>query len=225
MGARVAHDGQWRFPESDSIPEKFKKCIVCFEDKRFYYHLGVDFIAIARSFKNNLAGNNRQGASTLTMQIARMSRGEKSRNLWQKFIEMNWATWIEFTHSKEDIMALYANHAPFGGNVVGLEAASWRYFGTDCHNLSWAESATLAVLPNAPSLIHPGKNRARLLEKRNKLLEALNKEGYIDREEMELAKEEPLPEKPLALPNHAPHMLEKMKKKYEGCSIHTTINN
>lgn len=224
MGARVAHDAQWRFPESDSIPEKFKKSIVCFEDKRFYRHLGIDFIAIVRSIRNNIVGSNRQGASTLTMQVARMAREGKSRNLWQKFVEMNWATWIELTHSKESIMALYANHAPFGGNVVGLEAASWRYFGTDCHNLSWAECATLAVLPNSPALIHPGKNRTRLLNKRNRLLEALYAEGYIDKEEMELAKEEPLPDKPLPLPNSAPHLLEKLKKRYEGQSIHTTVN-
>ncbi|MCQ2207071.1 MAG: penicillin-binding protein 1C [Paludibacteraceae bacterium] len=224
MGARVAHDAQWRFPESDSIPEKFKKSIVCFEDKRFYRHLGIDFIAIVRSIRNNIVGSNRQGASTLTMQVARMAREGKSRNLWQKFVEMNWATWIELTHSKESIMALYANHAPFGGNVVGLEAASWRYFGTDCHNLSWAECATLAVLPNSPALIHPGKNRTRLLNKRNRLLEALYAGGYIDKEEMELAKEEPLPDKPLPLPNSAPHLLEKLKKRYEGQSIHTTVN-
>lgn len=224
MGARVAHDAQWRFPENDSVPEKFKKCIVCFEDRRFYRHLGIDFIAIARSLKNNLSGHRRQGASTLTMQVARMARNGESRNLWQKLVEMNWATWIELTHSKESIMALYANHAPFGGNVVGLEAASWRYFGTSCHNLSWAECATLAVLPNAPALIHPGKNRELLLAKRNKLLEELHTEGCIDREEMELAKEEPLPGKPLPLPNCAPHMLEKMKKRHEGQAIHTTLN-
>lgn len=224
MGARIARDGQWRFPENDSIPDKFKKSIICFEDKHFYHHFGVDIFAITRSLINNFTKESRQGGSTLTMQVARLSRDGQKRNILQKIIEINWATWLELTHSKEDIMALYANHAPFGGNVVGLEAASWRYFGTECHNLSWAESATLAVLPNAPSLIHPGKNRERLLKKRNKLLETLHKEGYIDKEEMELAIEEPLPDKPMALPNCAPHLLEKLKRNHEGTSIHTTIN-
>ena len=224
MGARVAHDGQWRFPENDSIPEKFKKCIVCYEDKRFYRHLGVDPVAVIRSFINNVRGSNRQGASTLTMQIARMSRGENKRNFLQKFIEVNWAVWIELTQPKERIMSLYANHAPFGGNVVGLEAASWRYFGTDCRNLSWAECATLAVLPNAPALIHPGRNRELLLKKRNRLLEVLCEEGCLGRDEMELAREEPLPDKPVTLPNCAPHLLEKLRKKYDGQSIKTTIN-
>jgi len=75
------------------------------------------------------------------------------------------ATRLEFRHSKDKILQLYASHAPYGSNVVGIEMASWKYFGLQPHQLSWAETATLAVLPNAPSLIYPGKNQEKLLKK------------------------------------------------------------
>ena len=80
------------------------------------------------------------------------------------------ATRLEAKYSKDEVLALYASNAPMGGNIVGLDAASWRYFGRDAHELSWAEVSMLAVLPNAPSLIHLGKNRGKLFAKRNRLL-------------------------------------------------------
>ena len=94
------------------------------------------------------------------------------------------------------MLGLYAAYAPFGGNTVGLDAAAWRYFGRDARRLSWAETATLAVLPNAPSLVHPGRNRELLLAKRNRLLEALRARGAIDALTADLAKREPLPPAP-----------------------------
>ena len=113
------------------------------------------------------------------MQLIRISR-RKQRTYWQKFIELILALKIEIQYSKKEIFALYAANAPFGGNVVGLEAASWRYYGRSPHLLSWAEAATLAVLPNAPSLIYPGKNQTRLLKKRNFLLHKLYSKNKIN---------------------------------------------
>lgn len=104
-------------------------------------------------------------------------------------------------------MAMYASHAPFGGNVVGLNAATWRYFSRSADNLSWGEAALLAVLPNSPALIHPGRNRAELSAKRNKLLDKLQREGIIDPLTNSLAQAEPIPEDPLPLPQLAPHLL------------------
>lgn len=83
---------------------------------------------------------------------------------------MTIAARLTLSYSKDEVLLLYATHAPFGGNIVGLEAASWRYFGRSPDLLSWAESATLAVLPNSPALIYPGKNQQKLLAKRNSLL-------------------------------------------------------
>ena len=110
----------------------------------------------------------------------------------------------------------YVSHAPFGGNVVGLEAASWRYFGRPADELSWAENAVLAVLPNSPSLIHPGRNRLALKHKRDRLLDRMEQRGVIDATECSLAKQEPLPDAPLSLPDGAPHLLERLAVERRG---------
>ncbi|MEM6805990.1 MAG: penicillin-binding protein 1C, partial [Bacteroidota bacterium] len=209
MGARIATDGQWRFPPLDSVPYKFKQSICTFEDKRFDYHPGVDPLAFLRALWLNIRhGEIRSGGSTLSMQVIRLSRKGKSRTLWEKLIEVILATRMEISYSKAEILNLYASYAPFGGNVVGLETAAWKYFGRKAAELSWAEMATLAVLPNAPGLIHPGRNRRDLLKKRNFLLAQLLEEEIIDSTSWELALLEELPLKPLPLPRYAPHLLE-----------------
>ena len=213
LGARIAADGQWRFPAADTVPDKFAKAIIAFEDKRFRRHPGIDPLAIARALRLNARkGEIRSGASTLTMQVIRLSRGDKPRTVAEKLLEMALALRLEAYCSKDEILALYAAHAPFGGNVVGLEAAAWRYFGRNADELSWAESAMLAVLPNAPALIHPGRSRDALLAKRNFLLDKLCATGEIDGTECALAKEEPLPDKPWPLPEIAYHYLETLRK-------------
>lgn len=212
LGARIAEDGQWRFPPCDSVPAKYAAALIRFEDRRFYRHAGVDPLAIGRALRDNLgAGRVRSGASTITMQVIRLSRG-KERTLGQKVVEAFLATRLEARCSKAEILALYASHAPFGGNVVGIDAAAWRYFGRPAQELSWAEAATLAVLPNAPSSIHPGRNRERLLAKRNRLLEALRDTGHLDADACEAACGEPLPGAPVPLPSHAPHFVEAQPK-------------
>ena len=138
-------------------------------------------------------------------------------------MEVILATRLEFRHSKDKILQLYAAHAPFGSNVVGLEMASWRYFGLQPHQLSWAEAATLAVLPNAPSLIYPGKNQQKLLLKRNRLLKKLVENKTIDQETYELSLLETLPQKPFAVPQIAPHLLQKIAKEHHGKKLKTTI--
>ena len=136
---------------------------------------------------------------------------------------MCWALFLETTYSKQEILNLYASHAPFGGNVIGLETAAWRYFGRSASELSWAESATLAVLPNSPALIHPGRNRKQLKEKRDRLLASLQKKGVLEETEYELACMEPLPEAPLPLPNDAPHLLERLAAEQPGQRIQTSV--
>lgn len=208
LGALIAQDEQWRFPYNDSISEKFRKAIVTFEDKRFYSHPGVDLLAIGRAFRKNISSQKvKSGGSTLTMQVIRLSRKGQKRSIWQKMIEVIMALRLECSYSKDEIMALYASQAPFGNNVVGLDAAAWRYFGKSAAQLSWGETAVLAVLPNSPSLVHLSRNRDVLMKKRNRLLEKLFRSGEIDSTTCELAKAEPLPGKPLPLPRLAPHLL------------------
>lgn len=213
LGARIATDGQWRFPEQAQVPERFAKALVAFEDKRFYEHAGVDLIAVARAMRSNLArGRVVSGGSTLTMQLARLVRHrDGERSLTNKLIETGLALRIEVRYDKPQILALYAANAPFGGNVIGLEAASWRYFGRAPDRLSWAETCALAVLPNSPALIHPGRNRTRLLDKRDRLLRKLQEQGALSPMDLEVALHEPLPGQPLPLPQVAPHLLETLR--------------
>ncbi|MEO8710695.1 MAG: penicillin-binding protein 1C [Parafilimonas sp.] len=213
LSASIAADGQWRFPFDADVPDKFSKCITTFEDKRFFYHPGVDPVALSRAVFQNIKGKTVvSGGSTLTMQVIRMSRGAKSRNIFNKIIESILALRLECTHHKKTILALYSSNAPFGSNVVGLDAAAWRYFGRSPEDLSWGETASLAVLPNAPSLVHPGKNQQELLRKRNFLLDKLVAANIIDSSMAQLSKLEPLPGAPKPLPQLAPHLLERFKK-------------
>ena len=225
LGAIIADDGQWRFPENDSVPDKFKTCIIAFEDEYFYNHPGFNPISIFKALKENIdSGEIKRGGSTITQQVIRLSRKGKRRTYWEKFKEIILATRLELRYDKDEILALYASHAPFGGNVVGLDAASWRYFNRNSEDLSWAESATLAVLPNAPSLIYPGKNQLQLLKKRNRLLKKLLDNQTIDSLTYRLSISEGLPQKPYPLPQIAPHLLQTIAKTDKGQRIKTSVN-
>ncbi|MFY8128677.1 MAG: penicillin-binding protein 1C [Chitinophagaceae bacterium] len=217
LSATIAADGQWRFPFNHDVPQKFIDCITTFEDKRFYYHPGVDPISIGRAIKQNFGSAKRvSGGSTLTMQVMRLYYKNNKRNFYNKCKEMIMAIRLECSYRKKTILALYASNAPFGSNVVGLDAASWRYFGRDAQQLSWGEMAALAVLPNAPSLVHPSKNRNELLRKRNALLDKLLHNKTIDENTCILAKLEPLPGEPKPLPQIAPHILSKFISSYKN---------
>ena len=221
LGARIAADEQWRFPPCDTVPSRFAAALVQFEDRRFWWHPGVDPGALVRAFTDNLrSGHVVSGGSTITMQVIRLSR-QKKRNLWQKFVEAVQATRLELRLSKRQILALYASHAPFGGNVVGLEAASWRYFGRPAAELSWGEAATLAVLPNAPATLHLSRGREELLGKRNRLLLRLLEHGDISADIYEGALEEPLPDAPLPLPSWACHYVERCPR---GVRTRSSLN-
>ena len=224
LGARIASDGQWRFPPRNTTPEKIKQCLITFEDRHFYHHWGVNPVSTGRAAYQNLK-NKRivSGGSTLTMQTIRLARN-KSRTFEEKFIEMILATRLEFRASKEKILSMYVSHAPFGGNVVGLDAAAWRYFGHSAEELSWAEAAMLAVLPNAPAMIHLSKSRQSLLNKRNRLLKQLYGRKIIDSSTYELAISEPLPDEPHPLPQIAPHLVSRFYQERNGKYSVSTID-
>ncbi len=224
LGARIASDGQWRFPPTDSLPDKYKTCLIQFEDKGFRYHPGVNPLSLGRAMMQNLkTGRVVSGGSTLTMQTVRLMRQNK-RTYFEKFIEIILATRLEISYSKERILALYASHAPMGGNVVGIDAAAWRYFGHNAAALSWAEAATLAVLPNSPALMHFGRNRVGLEQKRNRLLRQLLEKNIIASTDYDLAVAEPLPEYPHPLPQIAPHLVEQIYARQQGTHVQSTID-
>lgn len=225
LGARIAADGQWRFPSNDTVPDKFKTCIIQFEDQYFQYHPGINLFAIGGAMVQNIREKRVvSGGSTITMQVARMAGNGRKRTVGNKLIEILSALKLELLYSKKSILSLYASNAPFGSNLVGIDAACWRYFGHSASRLSWAEAATLAVLPNAPSLIFPGTNDQKLKIKRDKLLKKLLSREIIDSLDCELAIEEDLPEKPFALPDHSFHLTERLKKSNSGELITTGIH-
>lgn len=207
LTARVARDGQYRFPPMQQLPFRYKAALIHFEDEYFYYHPGVNPISAVKALGQNRArGNRRRGASTITMQLARLTHPGRQRNWGVKILETLQALRLELTLSKEEILCLYASHAPFGGNVVGLETAAWRYYGSSPWQLGWGQMAALAVLPNAPSAVYPGKGHAALIAKRNALLRKLLNRGIIDSLQYSLALEEELPSPANAMPQWAAHL-------------------
>ena len=225
LGGKIAPDGQWRFPERDSVPHKLREALLAYEDAHFYYHWGVNPVSTTKALLTNLRhGRTIRGGSTLTQQVIRLARKNKARTYGEKLVEAIWATRLEFRYSKEKILALYASHAPFGGNVIGADMAAWRYFGVSPEQLSWAEACTLAVLPNAPGLIYPGRNQLTLKKKRDFLLEKLFKNHTIDKTTYELSLQEPLVERPHELPNIAPHLVERIARTAPNKRQLTTID-
>ncbi|OHD49233.1 MAG: penicillin-binding protein 1C, partial [Spirochaetes bacterium GWE2_31_10] len=226
LGATISNDQQWRFPVSKNIPEKYRKALITYEDKNFYIHPGVDPFAVVRAVVlNSKAKRIVSGGSTITMQVVRLSRKNKKRIFYEKLIEAILSVKYEINYSKKYLLSLYSSHAPFGGNVVGLDAATWRYFGREPDTISWAEAALLAILPNNPAMIYPGKNNQQLLDKRNRLLVRLLKNKTITDNEYQAALFEPLPEKPYPIPQNTYHLLSRaIQEGFKGKSLTTTID-
>jgi len=226
LNATIAQDQQWRFPPEENSPEKFSIAIRYYEDEYFYWHPGVNPLSLARAFIQNMkAGRIVSGGSTITMQTVRMAYGNKPRTYSQKLKEILAAFKLELLYPKRKILGLYSNHAPFGGNTVGISAASWRYYGRPANQLSWAEAAALAVLPNHPADIFPGRNKHLFKEKRDRLLEKLSKHGYLNPEQLEISKLEDLPGTPHPLPSLAYHLLQRaIKEGHHGKTIKTTLS-
>jgi len=235
LGAKIADDGQWRFPATDGYSSKYIACLLEYEDRWFFLHPGFNPVSFVKSFRDNMqAGEVVRGGSTISMQVVRMSRDNPPRTYGEKLLEIFLALRLELHYSKTSILNLYAANAPFGGNVVGIDAAAWRYFHTTPDELSWGEAATLAVLPNAPALIHPGRSRERLEAKRNELLQHLpHSKTFIPKrlhipklseEDAELAMMEDIPERPFEMPMLAYHYLAYQEKRHHGEQIASTID-
>lgn len=231
LGARVAGDGQWRFPATNCYSDKYVQCVLEYEDKYFFLHPGFNPVSFIDAAIDNIkAGRVLRGGSTITMQVVRLSRNGQPRTFGEKIIEVVLAMRLELRYSKKEIFDMYAAHAPFGGNVVGIDAAAWRYFNTTPDRLTWSEAATLAVLPNSPSLVNPSKGRDELKKKRDLLLSNLcESKAYIPKkyknstfgeDEMELALMESIPPKPYDLPTLAYHYVCEIEKSHKGeCTV------
>ncbi len=222
LAARTARDGQWRFPLEGEFSEKLLWSVLTYEDEGFFHHPGFSSRALVRAAWQNISRQKIvSGGSTLSMQVVRLSRNNPPRTFWEKASEILGAVSLELRFSKDQILDAYLHHAPMGGNVVGLEAASWRYFGRRPRDLTWAQAATLAVLPNSPTLIRLDRGRELLQQKRDFLLRKLHQRGHLDGDSLTLALAEPLPDSPYPLPRHARHLLEGQKN---GPRLKTAID-
>ncbi len=221
------HDEQWCFPPDSTavIPEKLKQAVLVFEDKYFYYHPGINPVSVLRAALQNMrAGGVVSGASTITMQTARLM-APKSRTIWHKILEMLQAIKIELRYSKDEILSNYLNHAPYGGNIIGYRAASLRYYRKQPRELTWAEAATLAVLPNAPALISPHQNPDRLKQKRDRLLKRMHKAALFNDQTFTLALAEDVPRLSYAPDTHAAHLARRLKTQFpQNFILHSTID-
>ena len=224
MDVFLSEDEQWHLKVEDEVEDNLKEAVITYEDKNFYSHFGVDFLAIVRALVNNQLGMKRSGASTITMQVAKIAIPKK-RTYLNKYIEMIHAFKLELFLSKEDILKLYLNNAPYGGNIIGYGTAARMYFQKDPRNLSWAECALLAVLPNSPGAMNVEKNYDKLIKKRNYLLDKLYAKGKLTQQQLNLSKQEPLPETRYSFERVAPHLARRLYNTNKKKVLHTTIDS
>ncbi|MCK5003888.1 MAG: penicillin-binding protein 1C [Candidatus Aminicenantes bacterium] len=228
LRAFLNEDEQWHFPDDPDIEfsDKLIKSVINFEDRYFYYHPGVNPVSLFRAIVGNItAGKVKSGASTISMQVIRLSL-KKKRTLLNKLIEIFQSMKMEIRYSKKEILRIYLNNAPYGGNIIGANAASLRYFGKAPLHLTWNEAAILAVLPNSPGLISPLLNRDHLIRKKNRLLKKLLNRDIISEDVYRQSSSESVPSGLISFPSVSPHFAEYMKGVYgnKGTLIRATID-
>lgn len=213
INAYLTKDEKWRMKtELDEISPLLRKTIIAKEDKYFYSHPGINVIAIGRAFFKNLVKMKRtSGASTITMQVARALEPGK-RNIWNKIRESFRAFQLEWKYDKDEILQLYLNLVPYGGNIEGVKAASLLYFKKNPDHLSLAEITALSIIPNRPSSLVIGKNNDLIIKERNKWLQKFADEKVFTKKEIEDALAEPLTATRTLVPHYIPHLSYKLKK-------------
>jgi penicillin-binding protein 1C len=227
LHAFLSSDEKWRMESTlDEISPQLIKAILQKEDKYFYYHLGVNPIAVLRAgFKNILYRKKTSGASTITMQVARLLYPQK-RTLLNKIVESFRAFQLEVNYSKKEILALYLNLIPYGGNIEGAKAASVFYFGKLPSALSLAECVTLCIVPNRPNSLRPGRNNGTLKQERNKWLKHFGEQKVFQPAEISDALNEPVEIKRLKAPAEIPQLAYRMRKQYpEQNNISLALNS
>ncbi len=218
--------GQWRMPvRRAELPQHLVDAVLCFEDRRFFRHPGVDPLAILRATLQNLsAGRVVSGGSTLTMQLARMLE-RRPRTLRAKLVEAFRALQLEARHDKDRLLTAYFDLAPYGGNIEGVGAAAYFYYGKDVADLSLDEAATLAAIPNAPNRLRPDRGPAALLARRNDVLDRMAEAGAITPEARDAARALPIHARRRDAPLEAPHLSTSLHAEHPGVDrLATTLD-
>lgn len=224
LRAFATPEGLWRLKTTaGDVDQQFIKMLVAYEDQRFYSHSGVDLQAIGRAAIQLLTnGRIVSGASTLSMQVARLIEPRQGRSLSAKFLQIVRALQIERRLSKQQILDLYLTHAPYGGNLEGVRAASLAYFGKEPRRLSVAEAALLVALPQLPEKRRPDRNLAVAKTAREKVLKRVAVAAAVGEGEAARAELVAVPEKRLALPALAAHVAEAARRKDANAKRHET---
>ena len=205
------------------VPETLKTTVINYEDKKFYSHSGVDYPRILKSFFNNMIGRKKMGASTISMQVVKLLEPKK-RTYFNKLIEVVKAYKLESEFSKEEILKIYLNNVPYGSNIVGYSGAIKMYFNKEVKDLSYAEAALLAVLPNSPGILNLKKNNDKLETKRNRLLKTLLDRKLIDERQYKFSLLEKFPNKIYYYEKKAPQFSIFLKNKYPEKIIKSTLD-
>ena len=210
--AFLSNDDKWRMKtELKEITPLLRKAIIFKEDRYFYYHNGVNYFAILRALFNNIVqGKRTSGASTITMQVARLLEPKK-RTYWNKLVEMFRASQLEHKYSKDEILQLYLNLVPYGGNIEGVKAASVLYFEKAPNHLSLAELTSLSIIPNRPNSLTLGQDNEYIVEQRNKWLNRFKEANLFPEQDIEDAINEPLEAYRHESPKLAPQYAYRMK--------------
>ncbi|MGE0564482.1 MAG: penicillin-binding protein 1C [Pseudolabrys sp.] len=222
LRAYTANDGRWRLPATvDQVDPRFLKILFAYEDRRFESHFGVDPLAILRAaaqFTTN--GEIVSGASTLTMQVARLLEPRRERNLGAKLRQMVRALQLEHALTKDDILGLYLSIAPYGGNIEGIRAASLSYFGKEPRRLTLGEAALLVALPQSPETRRPNRYHDKAVAARNRVLERAARAGAIPLSDVASAKAEQVADKREPMPLLAPHVGDELIVSERGARVH-----
>ncbi|MDY0874278.1 penicillin-binding protein 1C [Dongia rigui] len=227
LRAFATADGAWRFPaQADEIDPKFLRYLKTFEDGRFGWHPGVDPLAVLRAgYQALVAGEVVSGASTLTMQTARLLE-PRPRGVQAKAIEALRALQLTWRLGGEGVLKIYLTLAPYGGNLEGIRAASLGYFGKEPRHLTEAEAALLVVLPQSPERLRPDRFPQAAKRARDKVLARLLAEGDIDAQSYKAAVAEAVPSRRLPALSDAPHLAERLRQEMpREAVIHTTIDH
>ncbi len=224
LRAFTVEDGRWRLAtRPDRVDPLYFQMLVTYEDKRFYRHRGVDWLAMARAAGQALRyGEVVSGGSTLTMQVARLLENGTTGEVRGKLRQMRVALALERELSKDQILALYVDRAPFGGNLEGLRAATLAYFGKEPRRLTPAQVALLVALPQSPGTRRPDRGHARATEARDRVLSRMVRAGVLSAEASRAARGTPVPMVRRPFPAHAPHLAERLRAEHPLRSIHAT---
>ncbi|HEX3538128.1 MAG TPA: transglycosylase domain-containing protein, partial [Stellaceae bacterium] len=223
----LSADGKWRLPvEPEKVDPLYRRMLVAAEDARFASHPGIDPLAVLRaSAQVALSGHIVSGASTLTMQVARLLERHR-RSLPAKLGQMAKALALERTLSKDQVLGLYLTLAPFGGNLEGVRAASLAYFGKEPARLSPAECALLVAIPRSPERLRPDRHPAAARAGRDRVLSRMADAGVISPAALAEARAEDVPRVRLAMPFQAPHLARALRNEDPAAPVHrTTIDS